>query len=138
LTYGGTQKGSIVKDCMQTAWDHGIQTFDTAEVYAAGQCELEMGQALKELAWPRDEFVLTTKVGNNEIVWLLVANTINRSSSERLARSPTPGMPEEASEICAYTDMQKGIIQEAHYRRSQELSGQASNTLCRHRLRTQA
>ena len=62
LTYGGTQKGSIVKDCMQAAWDHGINTFDTAEVYAAGQCEIEMGQALKELAWPRDEVVLTTKV----------------------------------------------------------------------------
>jgi aryl-alcohol dehydrogenase-like predicted oxidoreductase len=62
LTYGGTQKGSIVKDCMQAAWDHGINFFDTAEVYAAGQCELEMGQALKELAWPRDEFVLSTKV----------------------------------------------------------------------------
>lgn len=63
LTYGGTQKGSIVKDCMQAAWDHGINFFDTAEVYAAGQCEIEMGQALKELAWPRDEFVLSTKVG---------------------------------------------------------------------------
>ncbi|KAF2831342.1 Aldo/keto reductase [Ophiobolus disseminans] len=62
LTYGGTQKGSIVKDCMQAAWNAGINTFDTAEVYAAGQCELEMGQALKELAWPRDEFVLSTKV----------------------------------------------------------------------------
>jgi len=62
LTYGGTQKGSIVKDCMQAAWENGIQTFDTAEVYAAGQCELEMGQAFKELAWPRDEYVLTTKV----------------------------------------------------------------------------
>lgn len=24
LTYGGTQKGSIVKDILQTAWDHGI------------------------------------------------------------------------------------------------------------------
>jgi len=23
LTYGGTQKGSIVKDCLQAAWDHG-------------------------------------------------------------------------------------------------------------------
>jgi len=62
LTYGGTQKGSIVKDCMQAAWDNGINFFDTAEVYAAGQCELEMGQALKELAWPRDEYVISTKV----------------------------------------------------------------------------
>jgi hypothetical protein len=24
LTYGGTQKGSVVKDIMQKAWDHGI------------------------------------------------------------------------------------------------------------------
>jgi voltage-dependent potassium channel beta subunit len=62
LTYGGTQKGSIVKDCMQAAWDHGINFFDTAETYAAGQCEIEMGQALKELDWPRDEYVISTKV----------------------------------------------------------------------------
>lgn len=62
LTYGGTQKGSIVKDCMQAAWDHGINFFDTAEAYAAGDCETEMGQALKELDWPRDEYVISTKI----------------------------------------------------------------------------
>ncbi|KAL9126881.1 MAG: hypothetical protein Q9217_004139 [Psora testacea] len=62
LTYGGTQKGSIVKDCLQAAWDNGINTFDTAETYASGQSESEMGSALKELAWPRDEYVLITKI----------------------------------------------------------------------------
>lgn len=62
LTYGGTQKGSIVKDCMEEAWNHGINFFDTAEVYAAGECEIEMGKAFKELQWPRDEYVLSTKV----------------------------------------------------------------------------
>lgn len=62
LTYGGTQKGNVVKECMQAAWDHGIQTFDTAEIYSSGQCEIEMGQALQELAWPRDEYVLITKI----------------------------------------------------------------------------
>ncbi|KAK7425604.1 hypothetical protein QQZ08_007927 [Neonectria magnoliae] len=62
LTYGGTQKGSIVKECLQAAWDHGINTFDTAETYANGESEIEMGQALKELGWPRDEYVLTTKI----------------------------------------------------------------------------
>lgn len=62
LTYGGTQKGNIVKDCLQAAWDHGINFFDTAEIYANGQSEIEMGNALKELAWPRDEYVLSTKV----------------------------------------------------------------------------
>jgi Predicted oxidoreductases (related to aryl-alcohol dehydrogenases) len=24
LTYGGTQKGDIVKECLKTAWEHGI------------------------------------------------------------------------------------------------------------------
>jgi voltage-dependent potassium channel beta subunit len=44
------------------SWDAGINFFDTAETYANGQCEIEMGRALKELAWPRDEYVLSTKV----------------------------------------------------------------------------
>lgn len=38
------------------------QTFDTAEIYSNGACEIEMGRALKELGWPRDEYVLTTKI----------------------------------------------------------------------------
>jgi len=62
LTYGGTEKGKIVKDCLETAWNHGINFFDTAEGYAAGECEVEMGEALKELAWPRDEYVVSTKI----------------------------------------------------------------------------
>lgn len=62
LTYGGEQKGDIVKQCMQTAWDLGINFFDTAETYADGESEIEMGRVLKEVAWPRDEYVLTTKI----------------------------------------------------------------------------
>lgn len=62
LTYGGTQKGSIVKEILQAAWDNGINFFDTAEIYSNGESEIEMGRALRELAWPRDEYVLSTKV----------------------------------------------------------------------------
>jgi aryl-alcohol dehydrogenase-like predicted oxidoreductase len=62
LTYGGTHKGSIVKEILQAAWDHGVNFFDTAEVYANGESEIEMGNALKELDWPRDEYVLSTKI----------------------------------------------------------------------------
>lgn len=40
----------------------GCNFFDTAEVYANGESEVEMGKALKELAWPRDEYVLSTKI----------------------------------------------------------------------------
>ena len=66
LTYGGTQKGNIVKECMEAAWGYGINFFDTAEVYAKGECEVEMGNAFKELQWPRDEYVLSTKVSKTK------------------------------------------------------------------------
>jgi aryl-alcohol dehydrogenase-like predicted oxidoreductase len=55
---------------MQAAWGYGINFFDTAEAYAGGQSEIEMGRALKELNWPRDEYVLSTKVGMKlELSW---------------------------------------------------------------------
>lgn len=62
LTVGGTQQGAIVKELMQTAWDHGCNYFDNAEVYSNGQSEIEMGQALKELGWERHEVIIATKI----------------------------------------------------------------------------
>lgn len=62
LTYGGTQKGSVVRDCLQAAWENGINFFDTAETYANGESEVEMGRALQDLGWPRDEYILSTKI----------------------------------------------------------------------------
>lgn len=47
LTYGGTQKGDIVKQCLQAAWDNGTNFFDTAECYANGESERSMGLALR-------------------------------------------------------------------------------------------
>lgn len=38
LTYGGTQKGSIVKEILQTAWDHGIvSSFSLSSSYSPSQ-----------------------------------------------------------------------------------------------------
>ncbi|SDZ17787.1 D-threo-aldose 1-dehydrogenase [Amycolatopsis xylanica] len=44
-----------------TAWDAGIRYFDTAPHYGLGLSERRLGAALS--AYPRDEFVLSTKVG---------------------------------------------------------------------------
>lgn len=110
LTYGGTHNGEIVKNCLKTAWDHGINTFDTAETYANGNSEIEMGNALKELNWPRDEYVLTTKIffgtGRKEpntrgLSWKHIVEGL-KSSLERLqqpyvdivfAHRPDPATP---------------------------------------------
>ncbi|OCH87255.1 aryl-alcohol dehydrogenase [Obba rivulosa] len=44
------------------AYDHGIQTFDTSNVYSNGLSEVVLGRALKKLNLPREEFVIMTKV----------------------------------------------------------------------------
>ncbi|OSX63417.1 hypothetical protein POSPLADRAFT_1045746 [Postia placenta MAD-698-R-SB12] len=43
------------------AYDAGIQTFDTANVYSNGQSEEILGRAIKKLNLPREEIVVMTK-----------------------------------------------------------------------------
>ncbi len=47
---------------MKMAYDAGINFFDNAEVYAAGQSEIVMGEILKKMKWPRDTYILSSKV----------------------------------------------------------------------------
>ena len=49
-------------DLMTAAFDGGVNFFDNAEAYAGGQAEIVMGEILKAKAWPRDEFVVSSKV----------------------------------------------------------------------------
>ena len=78
VTYGNQMDAKAARECMAAAWDHGVNFFDNAEVYAAGESERLMGEALKKLAWPRLKYVVSTKFfwgitdGPNE------KNTLNR------------------------------------------------------------
>ena len=47
---------------LKVAYDAGVNFFDNAEVYAAGESELMMGRALKRLGWSRDTFCVSSKV----------------------------------------------------------------------------
>jgi aryl-alcohol dehydrogenase-like predicted oxidoreductase len=44
------------------AYEAGIQTFDTANVYSNGLSEIILGKAIKQLNLPRDEIVVMTKL----------------------------------------------------------------------------
>ncbi|KAH9857683.1 Aldo/keto reductase [Lenzites betulinus] len=44
------------------AYDHGITTFDTADVYSNGLSEVVLGKAIKQLNLPREELVIMTKL----------------------------------------------------------------------------
>ena len=60
LTFGNTIDQKTATACVTTAFDNGINLFDTADAYAAGQAEEVMGKALKEL--PRNQIVIATKL----------------------------------------------------------------------------
>jgi voltage-dependent potassium channel beta subunit len=61
VTYGNQVNHRAARESLAAARDHGVNFFDNAEVYAKGQSEEIMGRALKELAWPRVSYVVSTK-----------------------------------------------------------------------------
>jgi voltage-dependent potassium channel beta subunit len=78
VTYGNQLGEAAARECMAAAYDAGVNFFDNAEVYAKGNAESIMGEALKRLGWRRSSFILSTKFfwglhdGPNE------KNTLNR------------------------------------------------------------
>lgn len=62
ITFGAQLEDTQARDCMQIAYESGVNFFDNAEVYAKGESELLMGKALKQLAWSRDSYIISSKV----------------------------------------------------------------------------
>ncbi|KAG1716201.1 hypothetical protein ID866_941 [Astraeus odoratus] len=62
LTLGGTVVGDPVKEIIKVAFENGINMFDTAEGYAKGKSETEMGRVIKELGYRRSDLIITTKI----------------------------------------------------------------------------
>jgi len=61
VTYGNQMDAKAARECMAAAWDRGVNFFDNAEAYALGKSEEIMGEALKQLGWPRLRYVVSTK-----------------------------------------------------------------------------
>ncbi|MEA2001892.1 MAG: aldo/keto reductase [Actinomycetota bacterium] len=61
LTFGSQQAVEQSIECMGAAYDAGVNFFDNAEVYSAGEAETVMGKALEELGWPRYSYLVSTK-----------------------------------------------------------------------------
>ena len=47
---------------MSAAYEAGVNFFDNAEAYAGGNAEIVMGNVLKKTKWPRESFVVSSKV----------------------------------------------------------------------------
>jgi len=62
LTVGNTIKGDVSKDIVKAAFEAGINMFDTAEGYAKGESEIELGRVIKELGYRRSDLIISTKI----------------------------------------------------------------------------
>ena len=60
VTFGTQVDEKKAVSLLQAAYEHGINYFDNADIYADGKAEIIMGQAIKDL--PRTELVLSSKV----------------------------------------------------------------------------
>ncbi len=61
VTYHNQVDAKAAREMLAAAFDAGVNFFDNAEVYAKGQSEIVMGQALKALGWPRLNYIVSTK-----------------------------------------------------------------------------
>lgn len=61
LTFGKQISDKTAKELMAMAYDHGVNFFDNAEIYARGESERVMGRIFRELAWPRDSYCVSSK-----------------------------------------------------------------------------
>ena len=62
VTFGTQMDLGEAATCMRRAYDAGVNFFDNAEAYAAGESERLMGEALKKEGWSRDTFIVSSKV----------------------------------------------------------------------------
>jgi len=62
VTYGGQVGEDVALKCMDAAHDAGVNFFDNAEAYAHGNAEVVMGNVFKKMEWPRESFVVSSKV----------------------------------------------------------------------------
>ena len=59
LTYGKSVEDDLATETIRRAYELGVNSFDSANVYEQGEGEIVMSKALK--VFPRDSYVITTK-----------------------------------------------------------------------------
>lgn len=62
VTFGDQIDIGVAADCMAAARQAGVNYFDNAESYSAGESERIMGQAIARLGWPRYSYAVSTKL----------------------------------------------------------------------------
>ena len=61
-TFGVSVDPATTRACMEAAYEAGINFFDGAEGYGNGAAESAMGEVFRQVGWPRDTFIVSSKV----------------------------------------------------------------------------
>ncbi len=78
VSFGTQMDTGLARDCIAAAWDAGDNFFDNAEAYAGGESERIMGEALADLGYPRNEFIVSSKFFWGISSATNMNNTLNR------------------------------------------------------------
>ena len=62
VTFGSQIGRGEARNLIAAAYDHGVNFFDNAEVYAKGEAERVMGDVIADLRLPRDGYCVSSKV----------------------------------------------------------------------------
>lgn len=65
MTLGGYADDEASFACMKRAYDLGVNFFDTAENYSAGESEKVVGRAIRHFGWKRSDLVISTSTFNS-------------------------------------------------------------------------
>lgn len=62
VTFGSLITEEVAEEIVTTAFENGVNVFDTADVYAGGKAEIVLGKVLKKKRWRRSSYVVITKL----------------------------------------------------------------------------
>ena len=78
VSFGAQLDTDAALDCLDVAYQGGMNFFDNAEAYAGGESERIMGEAIAQLDWPRHSYVISTKLFWGIHGGVNMSNTLNR------------------------------------------------------------
>ena len=78
VTFGSQIREREAVECLAAAYDGGVNFFDNAEIYGRGESERLMGQAFRQLKWPRESYIVSTKLFMGITEYPHMQQTLNR------------------------------------------------------------
>ncbi len=78
VSFGAQLDTDAALNCLDVAYQGGMNFFDNAEAYAGGDSERIMGEAIKQLGWERHAYVISTKLYWGIHGGVNMSNTLNR------------------------------------------------------------